>query len=60
LLANELAVYCFAAFGFALAATRKQRVGLSLVPPVAFAFFTIHFSWGSSFCWGLATPTGKK
>jgi GT2 family glycosyltransferase len=60
LLATELAVYFFAAFAFALAATRKQRVGLSLVPAVALAFFTIHFSWGSSFCWGLATPTGKK
>jgi len=60
LLATELAVYLVAAFAFALAVTRKQHAGLSLAPAVALAFFTIHFSWGSSFCWGLATPTGKK
>jgi succinoglycan biosynthesis protein ExoA len=60
LLAIELAVYLFAAFVFALTATRKQRAGLSLAPAMAIAFFTIHFSWGTSFCWGLATPAGKK
>lgn len=60
LLALELGVYLLAAFGFAVSATRKHRESFSLVPSMALAFFTIHFSWGTSFFWGLATPTGKK
>ncbi len=57
LLATELCVYLCAGFAFALTATRKQRAGLSVVPAMAIAFFTIHFSWGASFFWGLLTST---
>jgi succinoglycan biosynthesis protein ExoA len=60
LLATELTVYLFAAFAYALTATLKQRADLYVAPAMAVAFLTIHFSWGSSFCWGLATPAGKK
>ncbi len=60
LLAIELCVYLLASLGFALTATRKAREGMSIVPAIAIAFFTIHLSWGSSFFWGLATPTVKN
>ena len=58
LLAIELCVYLFAGFGFALAATRRAGEGMSVVFAMAIAFFTIHFSWGSSFFWGLITSPG--
>jgi len=60
LLAFELAVYLVTALSFSFSATRKnhESVGVMLTMPAA--FLAIHLSWGTSFLWGLITPTGKR
>lgn len=60
LLALELVTYLTAAMCFAFRTSRKhqQRSAVLLILPLA--FFTIHFSWGTSFLWGLVTPNGRK
>ena len=56
----ELATYLTAAVFFAYQATRKQREPFSATLMMPLAFFTIHFSWGASFLWGLLTPRGHE
>jgi succinoglycan biosynthesis protein ExoA len=56
----ELVTYLAAAMCFAHQATRKNGEPFSVMLMIPLAFFTIHFSWGSSFLWGLVTPIGKR
>jgi len=56
----ELATYVAAAIFFAQQATRKNRAQSTASVLVPLAFFTIHFSWGTSFLWGLITRGGHK
>jgi len=61
MLALELATYVMAAVFFGFRAVRNNRASASLVLLMPLAFLTIHFSWGTSFLWGLFTPkTGNK
>ena len=59
-LALELATYLAAAIFFAYQAARNQREPFSAMLLLPSVFFTIHFSWGTSFLWGLITPRGNK
>jgi hypothetical protein len=60
LLAVELAIYLMSALFFASQAARKSREQPSVLLLLPLAFFTIHFSWGTSFLLGLVTPGGQK
>jgi succinoglycan biosynthesis protein ExoA len=60
LLALELAIYLLAAFSFSLRATQKHQERFLVMLTMPLAFSTIHLSWGTSFLWGLITPTGKR
>jgi len=60
MLSLELATYLTAATFFSYQATRKNQERSSVLLMMPFAFFTIHFSWGTSFLWGLFTPGGRK
>ena len=60
LLALELAVYLVAALSFSFSATRKAHESLGVMLTMPAAFLAIHLSWGTSFLWGLITPTGKR
>lgn len=60
LLVAELAIYILTAFYFSYRATLQQRETVSVMLMVTLAFFAIHLSWGTSFLWGLITPTGKR
>jgi GT2 family glycosyltransferase len=53
MLALELATYFIAAATFGYQATRKHQEKLSVMLRMPLVFFTIHFSWGASFLWGL-------
>jgi succinoglycan biosynthesis protein ExoA len=56
----ELAVYLTASIFFSFLAARRNRARSSVFLVMPLAFFTIHFSWGASFLWGLFTPGGHK
>jgi glycosyltransferase involved in cell wall biosynthesis len=60
LLGLELATYVTAAVFFAFQAVRKNRAESSLALVIPIVFFAIHFSWGTSFLWGLVTPKGSN
>lgn len=60
MLAAELAIYLTSALFFANQAVRKNREQFSVLVLLPLAFFTIHFSWGTSFLLGLVTPGGRK
>jgi succinoglycan biosynthesis protein ExoA len=60
LLGAELAIYFLAAFNFSYRATQKHRERFPVMLTMPLAFFAIHLSWGTSFLWGLITPTGKR
>jgi glycosyltransferase involved in cell wall biosynthesis len=59
ILALEIAAYLAAAAVFAYQATRKhwERFPVMLTLPIV--FLTIHFSWGTSFLWGLLGPRNR-
>ena len=57
LLAFEIATYLAAAIVFAYQATRRKGEKFPVMLAMPLVFFTIHLSWGTSFLWGLATPT---
>jgi succinoglycan biosynthesis protein ExoA len=59
LLAGELGAYVAAANAFAYQAGRRNSQGLRVIIAMPLAFFTIHFSWGTSFLMGLVSPRGK-
>lgn len=59
-LTMELLAYFAAAFAFGLQATRRNGEKFSVMLTMPLVFCTIHFSWGSSFLWGLATSAGKR
>jgi glycosyltransferase involved in cell wall biosynthesis len=60
MLALEFGTYLMAALSFAYHATRKNRDRSAVLLMLPLAFFTIHFSWGTSFLWGLVTPSGRS
>jgi GT2 family glycosyltransferase len=60
MLALEMVTYLIAATFSSYQATRKNQERSSVLLMMPFAFFTIHFSWGTSFLWGLFTPGGRK
>lgn len=60
LLVLELATYLTAAMFFAYQGTRNSREPVRVPLMMPLAFFTIHFSWGTSFLWGMVTPRGRK
>lgn len=60
MLGLELATYLTTAMCFAYQAMRKNREQSRMLLMVPLAFFTIHFSWGTSFLWGLSTPRGHR
>jgi len=61
MLALELATYLTAATAFAYHAVRREREKFPVMLTMPLVFFTIHFSWGTSFLWGLATtPRGLR
>jgi glycosyltransferase involved in cell wall biosynthesis len=55
MLAMEVATYLTTAVAFGYQATRKNQEKLSVMVRMPLVFFTIHFSWGASFFWGLIT-----
>lgn len=59
LLAMELAAYFMAATAFGYQAGRRNHEQLPVILTMALVFFTIHFSWGTSFVMGLVSPRGK-
>jgi succinoglycan biosynthesis protein ExoA len=59
-LALELAIYLTAATAFAYHATRRKREKFPVMLTLPLAFFTIHFSWGTSFLWGLVSAGAKE
>lgn len=52
-LALEFAAYLMAAIVFAYQAARRDHEKFPVMLTLPLVFFTIHFSWGSSFLWGL-------
>jgi D-alanyl-lipoteichoic acid acyltransferase DltB (MBOAT superfamily) len=58
--AIELATYLAAAMAFAYQAARRrnEKVPVTLMMPLVFV--TIHFSWGTSFLWGLLGLEPKR
>lgn len=60
MLALELATYLTSALAFGYQATRKSREKFSVMLTMPLVFFTIHFSWGTSFLWGLVTTGGAR
>jgi len=60
LLALEFAVYLVAALSFSFSATRRAHESAGVMLTMPAAFLAIHLSWGTSFFWGLITPTGKR
>ena len=55
MLALESVAYLTAALVFAYQASRTEREKFPVMLIMPLVFFTIHFSWGASFLWGLAT-----
>jgi glycosyltransferase involved in cell wall biosynthesis len=53
--ALELTTYLTAAVAFGYQATRKHQERVSVMLTMPLVFLTIHFSWGTSFLWGLIT-----
>jgi hypothetical protein len=53
MLASELMTYLTAAVTFGYQATRKNQERFSVMLTMPLVFLTIHFSWGTSFLWGL-------
>lgn len=61
MLALELTTYLVAAVAFGYQATRRNQEKVSLMLTMPLVFLTIHFSWGTSFLWGLITaPHGSS
>jgi glycosyltransferase involved in cell wall biosynthesis len=61
LLALEFITYLAAATAFGYQAVRKNQEKFSVLLRMPLVFFTIHFSWGTSFLWGLVTtPRGQR
>jgi glycosyltransferase involved in cell wall biosynthesis len=60
MLGLELATYLTAALFFSFQAARNNRGESSLLLIMPAVFFAIHFSWGTSFLWGLVTPKGHN
>jgi len=60
ILALELATYLTAAAGFAYHATRREGERFPVMLMMPLVFFTIHFSWGASFWWGLVSAGAKE
>jgi hypothetical protein len=61
MVAVEITIYLIAATAFAYQATRKSQEKISVMLRMPLVFFTIHFSWGTSFLWGLIpTPRGQQ
>ena len=61
MLALEIATYLVAAVAFSFQATRKNRERFSVMLTMPLVFLTIHFSWGTSFLWGLViTPNAGR
>ena len=60
MLGLEVVTYVLAALYFAYRATQKQQAGAAVMWLLPIAFFTIHFSWGTSFLLGLVMPRGHK
>jgi glycosyltransferase involved in cell wall biosynthesis len=52
-LAFEFAAYLMAAIFFAYQAAQRDHEKFPVMLMLPLVFFTIHFSWGSSFLWGL-------
>ena len=60
MLGFELVAYCGAALAFAFQAARKKGAGAGVMFTLPFVFFTIHFSWGASFLFGLVRSQQRK
>jgi glycosyltransferase involved in cell wall biosynthesis len=61
MVAVEITTYLIAATAFAYQSTRKSQEKISVMLRMPLVFFTIHFSWGTSFLWGLITaPRGQQ
>jgi glycosyltransferase involved in cell wall biosynthesis len=56
LLAAELALYFACALWFAWQVSRKAKGGIAMMLLMPIIFFTIHFTWGTSFLLGLIRP----
>lgn len=59
-LAVELAAYFAAGIAFAYQAGRRNHEKLQVILTMPLVFFTIHFSWGTSFLMGLVTRRDKR
>jgi succinoglycan biosynthesis protein ExoA len=59
--AFEIIIYFLLSIGFGLRVARKDGGGLPMALSMPLVFFTIHWSWGSSFLAGLVLPSrGRK
>ena len=59
LLAIECATYLTAAMAIGFQAARRKDEAFPTMLMLPLVFFTIHFSWGTSFLWGLLVPRSK-